>query len=104
MLIYEAIEELSHKDKLRIIKDFEEFKEKGVIGTCFLRSFASDLNKRLQFSYGIVALMETVAFATYRNIALSVLNEYHRFNGDDSEESFHKRLEEDLRPISKEAP
>jgi len=48
-----------------------------------------------EFGKGLTALRVAAVYLERIDFLIS---------GDDSEESFHKRLEEDLRPIPKEAP
>lgn len=69
-ILYRFIKELSFDQHKEIIKDYEEFEEKGVIGDCLLRKTAEDYIKKYDIPEGhIVIWMDKVVFYVYRIIA-----------------------------------
>jgi hypothetical protein len=72
-IIDQKIKELSYYQKIEVIRDFNKFQNNGAIGECLLRNLAREYNSLLGNSYGVVRMMESIAFGVFRHIALEAI-------------------------------
>ena len=63
------VEELSDDIKIQMIKDYELFEERGMIGDCELRSQAERLMERMHIDNHVVMWMEQLAKECFRYFA-----------------------------------
>ena len=79
--VKDVVERLSVEERAEIIKNYEEFDKKGVIGECLLRSKAEYVMSVLEsHQSATIQFMLFVAMETYRA-------EYHRLKDSNHKEN-----------------
>ncbi len=77
--IRKHIDNLTPREVLSLIEDYETFERVGSIGECALRQTAQDL---LPPGCSVVSMMRDVAFEAYRSVARSYLEAIQDENYD----------------------
>jgi len=71
----EILNAYSEEDKKQAVKDFIEFRNKGVIGNCVLRTISEEISKEFSGTQGASYWMNDVAREISLEFAIKYINE-----------------------------